>query len=167
MKANRLARIAACAAAGTSVLWAVHAQAELGGAPMSSPAADTAARVRALQPALRSAGGSSASAAAYTVRELTLGTGTVVREYVSSAGTVFGVSWQGPTMPDLSSVLGSYAPQYTAGVQAAHRAAGWRAPVSVDTSGVVIRTGGHMGAFSGQAWVPQALPAGMTGNDIQ
>jgi hypothetical protein len=58
-------------------------------------------------------------------------------------------------------------PQYTAGVQAAHAAHGWRAPVSVATSGLVIRTGGHMGSFAGQAWLPAALPAGLTGNDIQ
>lgn len=151
----------------TSVLWAVHAHAELGGAPMSPPAADSAATVRALQRTMRSADGSSTSAAACTVREITFRTGTVVREYVSTAGTVFGVAWQGPTMPDLTSVLGRYVLQYTAGVEAAHAARGWRAPVSVDTSGLVIRTGGHMGAFGGEAWLPQALPAGMTGNDIQ
>jgi hypothetical protein len=167
VKLNRLGRAVACATAATSVLWSVHAHAELGGAPMSPPAADSAATVRALQRAVRSADGSSTSAGAYTVREITLGTGTVVHEYVSTAGTVFGVAWQGPTMPDLASVLGAYFPQYTAGVEAAHAARGWRAPVSVDTSGLVIRTGGHMGAFSGQAWLPQALPAGMTGNDIQ
>jgi hypothetical protein len=31
----------------------------------------------------------------------------------------------------------------------------------------VIRTGGHMGAFAGQAWLPAALPAGLSGTDIQ
>ncbi|MGU7784534.1 DUF2844 domain-containing protein [Burkholderia sp. PU8-34] len=167
MKLKRLGCAAASAAALMSVLWSVHAHAELGGAPMSPPADDHAASVRALQRAMRSADGSSANAATYTVREITLGSGTVIREYTSAAGTVFGVAWQGPTMPDLASVFGSYFPQYTAGVEAAHQARGWRAPVSVDTSGLVIRTGGHMGAFSGEAWLPQALPAGFTGNDIQ
>ncbi|EMD9443312.1 DUF2844 domain-containing protein [Burkholderia cepacia] len=167
MKLKRLGRAVAHATAATGVLWAVHAHAELGGAPMSPPADDQAASVRALQRAMRSADGMQTSTAAYTVREITLGSGTVIHEYTSAAGSVFGLAWQGPTMPDLASLLGSYFPQYTAGVQAAHKARGWRAPVSVDTSGLVIRTGGHMGAFSGQAWLPAALPAGLAGTDIQ
>ncbi|WP_241295017.1 DUF2844 domain-containing protein [Burkholderia stabilis] len=167
MKLKRLGWAVARAAAATGVLWAVHAHAELGGAPMSPPADDQAASVRALQRAMRSADGVQASTAAYTVREITLGSGTVIHEYTSAAGSVFGLAWHGPTMPDIASLLGSYFPQYTAGVQAAHTARGWRAPVSVETSGIVIRTGGHMGAFSGQAWLPTALPAGLTGNDIQ
>ncbi|MDS0860175.1 DUF2844 domain-containing protein [Burkholderia pseudomultivorans] len=167
MKLKRLGWGAAHAAAAMGVLWAVHAHAELGGAPMSPPANDPAATVRATQRAMRSADGAQASAAAYTVREITLGSGTVIHEYTSVSGTVFGLAWHGPTMPDLASLLGSYFPQYTAGIEAAHAARGWRAPVSVSTSDLVIRTGGHMGAFSGQAWLPTALPAGLTGNDIQ
>jgi hypothetical protein len=31
----------------------------------------------------------------------------------------------------------------------------------------VVHSGGHMGAFAGQAWLPQALPAGVSGSDIQ
>ncbi|MBU9295467.1 hypothetical protein C6P96_27060 [Burkholderia multivorans] len=167
MKLKRLGEAAAHAAVATGVLWATHAYAELGGAPMSPPANDPAATVRAMQRAMRPADGTPTSAAAYTMREITLGSGTVIHEYTSSAGTVFGLAWRGPTVPDLASLLGSYFPQYTAGVEAAHAARGWRAPVSVATGGLVIRTGGHMGAFSGQAWLPNALPAGLTGNDIQ
>ncbi|RQZ11943.1 DUF2844 domain-containing protein [Burkholderia sp. Bp9031] len=167
MKLKRLGWAAARAMAAMGVLWTVHAHAELGGAPMSPPADDHAATVRAMQRAMRSADGAQASTAAYTVREITLGSGTVIHEYTSAAGTVFGLAWRGPSMPDLASLLGSYFPQYTAGVQAAHAARGWRAPVSVDTSGLVIRTGGHMGAFAGQAWLPAALPAGLSGPDIQ
>ena len=167
MKLERLGWAVAHAAAAMGVLWTVHAHAELGGAPMSPPADDQAATVRAMQRAMRSADGVQTSTAAYTVREITLGSGTVIHEYTSAAGSVFGLAWRGPTMPDLASIFGSYFPQYTAGVEAAHKARGWRAPVSVDTSGLVIRTGGHMGAFSGQAWLPAALPAGLAGNDIQ
>ncbi|WP_041490420.1 DUF2844 domain-containing protein [Burkholderia cepacia] len=167
MKLKRLGWAVAHATAATGVLWAVHAHAELGGAPMSPPADDHAATVRTMQRAMRSADGVQASAAAYTVREITLASGTVIHEYTSVTGAVFGLAWRGPSMPDLESLLGGYFPQYTAGVQAAHAAGGWRAPVSVETSGLVIRTGGHMGAFAGQAWLPAALPAGLTGTDIQ
>ena len=167
METKRPGRAVARAMAVMSALWGMHAQAELGGGPMSPPAADTAATVRLLQRTIQAANGSTTGAPTYTIHEITLSSGTIIHEYVSTGGTVFGVAWQGPTIPDLKSLFGSYFPQYTAGVESAHAARGWRAPVSVDTSSLVIHTGGHMGAFSGQAWLPQALPAGMTGNDIQ
>ena len=107
VKLKRLWAVAHATAA-MGVLWSVHAYAELGGAPMSPPADDRAATVRALQRAMRSADGMQTSTAAYTVREITLGSGTVIHEYTSAAGSVFGLAWQGPTMPDLASLLGSY-----------------------------------------------------------
>jgi Protein of unknown function (DUF2844) len=110
----------------------------------------------------------STNSAAYTVRETTLGNGTMVREYLATDGTVFGIAWHGPQMPDLTDLLGNYFPQYVAGVKAARAARGnARGPVSVDQSSLVVHSGGHMGAFSGQAWLPPALPAGVSGSDIQ
>ncbi len=41
------------------------------------------------------------SAAGYTVHEMRTPANTVVREFVSSAGRVFAVSWRGPILPDL------------------------------------------------------------------
>jgi len=153
------------------------AHAALGGAPMSPPA-DASVSSRKFQPAdtsanavMRSASGAASSASAsasYTVRETTLGNGTVVREYLSADGTVFGIAWSGPQMPDLNEMLGSYFPQYVAGVKAARAARGGaRGPVAVDQSTLVVQSGGHMGAFSGRAWLPPALPAGVSGSDIQ
>ena len=45
---------------------------------------------------------------AYKVHELTSSNGTTVREYVSPKGLVFGVAWQGPFMPNMEKLLGSY-----------------------------------------------------------
>ena len=45
--------------------------------------------------------------AAYTVHTITLASGTVVREFVSRDGIVFGVAWDGPTLPDLKATLGA------------------------------------------------------------
>lgn len=147
--------------------WATpHAYAELGGAPISLSAADHAAKVRVMRPANRAADGLTTNPAVYIVRESTLESGTVIREYTSGDGIVFGVAWQGPTVPGLASVFGNYLRDYSAGVEAAHARRGWRTPVSVSTRNLVIKTGGHMGAFSGQAWLPPALPSGLTGNDI-
>jgi hypothetical protein len=156
----------ACATALIAGFATPHAHAELGGAPMSLSAADHAAKVRVMRPANRAADGQTANPAVYIVRESALGSGTVIREYTSGDGIVFGIAWQGPTIPDLASMLGGYLHDYSAGVEAAHALRGWRTPVSVSTRNLVIKTGGHMGAFSGQAWLPPALPSGLTGNDI-
>ena len=66
-----------------------------------------------------------------------------------------------PSLRNLASLLGSYFPQYVAGVKA-NRAAGVRGPGAVDSSALVVHSGGHMGAFSGEAWLPQALPSGVS-----
>jgi hypothetical protein len=172
-------RLAALALAGAAAMLAgaPSAFAALGGAPMATPAGASVSTSSGTpnavaRQAVQAASGqtasasSSASSASYTVRQTTLGNGTVVREYLSQAGTVFGVGWTGPQPPDLSALLGSYFPQYVAGVKAS-RAAGVHGPGVVDQPGLVVHSGGHMGAFSGQAWVPQELPAGVSASDIQ
>jgi len=162
-------------------LFAVQsAYAALGGAPMTPPSdASVSSRTvqsgsgaaNAAQGVMRSASGSASSASAaasYTVRETRLGNGTVVREYLAADGSVFGIAWRGPQMPDLNDLLGSYFPQFVDGFKAVRAArGGGHGPVSVDQSNLVVRSGGHMGAFNGQAWLPSALPAGVSGSDIQ
>lgn len=158
------------------LLVAQPARAALGGSPMTPPSG-AAATTRTYAPSstasslavMRDASSASASTAtpSYMIRETTLGNGTVVREYISTAGSVFGIAWSGPQMPDIASLLGSYFPQYVAGLNARRAALGSRGPGIVDDSGLVVRSGGHMGAFSGQAWLPPALPAGVSGTDIQ
>ena len=160
----------------SSLIAVQSAHAALGGAPMTPPT-DAAVSSRTVQPAgaaqsvLRSASSDASLTSAfpsYTVRETTLGNGTVVREYLAADGSVFGIAWRGPQMPDLNDLLGSYFPQYVAGVKTVRAArGGGHGPVSVVQSGLVVNSGGHMGAFSGQAWLPPALPAGVSGSDIQ
>lgn len=156
--------------------------AALGGNPMTTPqgattqvvqpssvnsSASSADQSQAVMRSATSAASSSAAAASYTVRETTLASGTVVREYLSQAGTVFGIAWTGPQMPDLGSLLGSYFPQYVAGLDTLRATRGGHGPAAVESSTLIVRSGGHMGAFSGQAWLPQALPAGVSGSNIQ
>ena len=51
---------------------------------------------------------------AYAVPQLQSPTGTIVKEFVSPAGTVFAVTWQGPWLPDMKQVLGDYFARYQA-----------------------------------------------------
>ncbi len=156
------------------------ASAALGGAPMSTPsdatavsttaptvhAASSATATGMASPAASPASGTAASTR-YSVRTTQLASGTSVREYIGADGNVFGIAWNGPRVPDLPTLLGTYFPQYASGVQALRAARHGRGPVSLKQSDLVVHSGGHMGSFFGQAWLPSALPAGITGADIQ
>ena len=102
-------------------------------------------------------------AAAYSVHEMQAPSGTVVREFVSPEGLVFGVAWQGPSMPDLRQVLGSYFDRYVNA--AAQRKA--RGPVMIEQPGLVVQSSGHMRAFTGRAYIPEALPPGVGVDSIK
>jgi len=100
----------------------------------------------------------------FTLHELQVPSGATVREYVSpTTGTVFGIAWQGPTMPDLRQLLGSHFDQYASAV-AARRS---RGPVVIQLPGLVVQSSGRMRAFSGRAYVPEALPPGVRAEDIR
>jgi|ERR1700712_67483 hypothetical protein len=143
------------------------AYAVLGGTPMTAPSGATVSNSVSHAVAVPGSAASAVSTSSFTVRTTTLAVGTVVNEYVGADGTVFGIAWQGPRIPDLPSLLGSYFPQYVQGIQNQRANGGGRGPVSVAGSALVVRSGGHMGAFVGQAYLPQALPAGVSASDIQ
>lgn len=166
---NRIMRAAVCAALTCAALsMAAPAVAALGGTPTPPPAGAVSSTISVAPIAHAASGGAGAvTAAPYTVIETTDVTGTVVREYVSAAGAVFGVAWSGTMMPDLSVLLGAYFPQYKSGLEAQRAAHPGRGPVYLQLPGLVVVSGGHMGAFGGQAYLPSALPAGVTAADIR
>jgi len=102
------------------------------------------------------------SASQFTQFEMQLPSGTTVREYVSQAGAVFAVTWEGPSLPDLRQLLGGYFQRYVDAIQGG----GVGARV-IEQPGLVVYTGGHMRAFRGRAYVPQLLPQGIVAEDIQ
>lgn len=96
-------------------------------------------------------------AAGFTTQDLTTDDGTVTREYISSAGTVFAVTWNGPMRPDLKQVFGAYYDRFQAAN--ANRGPGRRA-LRADLLDFVVRSGGHSGDFWGFAYLPLETPAG-------
>ena len=105
---------------------------------------------------------------AYTVHEMKAATGTVVREYVSrSDERVFGITWQGPFIPDMKQLLGTYFQQYSQAAKAQRESHVGRRPLNIQEPGLVLQTAGHMRAFSGRAYDPGLLPAGISSNDIR
>ncbi len=82
-----------------------------------------------------------------------------VTEY-SAGGVVFAMSWRGPVMPDLSQLLGTYFSRYTAKLPAP-TAATRNKPITILTPDLVLHADGHMRAFSGSAYAPGLVPAGL------
>ena len=103
----------------------------------------------------------------YSVYEMQSPTGTVIREYVSPAGRVFGVAWQGPFIPDLRLLLGDYFEQYSEAARAQRESRVGRRPLQIKEPGLVVQTAGHMRAFWGRAYDPALLPAGVGINEIR
>jgi hypothetical protein len=101
---------------------------------------------------------------AYVVHELHTSGGAMVREYISPAGKVFGVAWQGPVMPDLHQLLGSYFERFTATAQ---NRRGVRGPLVINEPGLVLESVGHMTTYIGIAYIPAMLPEGVHADAIQ
>jgi hypothetical protein len=97
----------------------------------------------------------------YALHEIRSASGTMIREYVDSSGTVFAVAWDGPWLPDLRQVLGEHFDHYHTAMQARQRARTGRRAVMIDEGGLVVQMGGHPRAFTGRAYLPSLLPPGV------
>jgi len=102
-------------------------------------------------------------AAAYTIHEMQAPSGNVLREFVSPEGKVFGVAWQGQTLPNFQQVLGPYYSQFAS--SAPHRRT--HGPVTIQQPGLVVQSGGHMRALTGRAYVPEMIPSGVKVEEIK
>lgn len=134
---------------------APRAQAALG-EPLESVQADRAA--------LRAVDRGSEVRRSYSVHELRAG-GTVIREYAGPSGTVFGIAWKGLAHPDLTQLLGKYAPEYQDARRKAHRQAG-RRHQRLETDHLVVETWGQMRNLQGRAYDPSLLPPGVAPDEI-
>jgi hypothetical protein len=101
----------------------------------------------------------------YLVHEMQTSTGTTVREFISPAGTVFAVTWQGPFAPDLRQVLGQHFDEY---VQAARVPSNRRGRgLHIESGDLVFDSGGHMRYISGRAYLQSKLPSGVRADDVR
>lgn len=107
------------------------------------------------------------AASGHVVHELRAPTGMVVREYVSPSGSVFGVAWEGPWLPDMQQLLGSHFAEYQRALQAQSGGRMGRRPVHVEIPGLVVHLEGHPRSYSGHAVVPEMLPQGVKAEDIR
>ena len=97
--------------------------------------------------------------ALYTVHEMQSSRGTTVREFATPAGIVFAVMWNGPFMPDLRQTLGTYFETY----QSAPRDRRYgHSHAILERPELVVLSGGHPRAFTGSAYAPLLVPAGVS-----
>jgi hypothetical protein len=88
----------------------------------------------------------------YRLHEIQLPSGTRVREFA------------GPTVPNLRQTLGQYFDNYVTAAKAPHSG---HHHVQIRESNLVVQAGGHMRAFSGLAYLPQAVPGGVNVGDLR
>lgn len=101
----------------------------------------------------------------YTVYEIDSDS-TVVREYVSSSGVVFGIAWNGLIHPDLDQLLGSYVGEYQKALQQTPRNQG-RRNIRLKTDRIVVEKWGHMRNLQGRAYDPALIPSGVNVDEIK
>ena len=98
--------------------------------------------------------------AGYDVQQIAAAAGQTVREYLTRDGQVFAVTWSGSAPPDLAQVLGPHFHQYAAGLVALDHP-GLKRSVRVATPALIVESSGHLRAYSGRAYLPALLPAGV------
>jgi len=98
-----------------------------------------------------------------TVYQIKAPSGTLIKEYTNANNVVVGVTWQGPTLPNLKQLLGTHFDTFVNRPimpGAGHRSAELR------TDELVVQSHGQMRSFSGRAYLPKLLPAGFNVDQI-
>lgn len=101
----------------------------------------------------------------FEMQEIAIDNGIRVREFLNKDGIVFAVAWSGPVVPDLRVLLGASFDGYTKSL-AALKQPGTHRSVRIAAPELVVESGGHMRAYSGHAYLPPLLPAGVSPADL-
>jgi hypothetical protein len=104
--------------------------------------------------------------AQYDIQEITDDNGMRVREFLTKAGVVFAVTWNGPVVPDLQRLLGASFDPYIKSLSAL-KDRGMHRSLRIATSELVVEAGGHMRAYSGRAYLPRSVPIGVSAADLR
>jgi hypothetical protein len=146
---------------GLGLMTAVLAQAGPGQAALGEPVDSIAGGQKALsavQPFLTVRNG-------YTVQEVR-SDAVVVREYISPAGIVFAVAWNGLIHPDLTPLLGSHAGAYEEALRQTPSKPGSR-HLQVKADQIIVEKWGQMRNLQGRAYIPALLPPGVSADEIE
>jgi hypothetical protein len=97
----------------------------------------------------------------YKVHELSSAKGATIREYVSPQGSVFGITWQGRSTPDMTQLLGTYLNNMQTATPAQTKILPRRG-MSVKTDDFVYSNFCRMGMCRGSAYVPSLIPSNVS-----
>lgn len=136
--------------------------ATLGGAP--SAGTSSAPLLRAGPRSAVATPAQPANAARYSLHQSIDANGVTLREYVLPGNVVFAVSWDGPIRPDMAALLGSYFPNFANAAPSRARGTG---PLVDGNDDFRVESTGRLGRFSGMAWLPRLMPAGVRPGDLQ
>lgn len=131
---------------------------------VSAALGETEESIAADRKALSSLRNSTTAHNGYTIHEIDSGS-TVIRQYVSPSGIVFGVAWNGLLHPDLTQLLGHYNNEYQEALQQTPRIPG-RRRMQVKTDRIVVQKWGHMRNLQGRAYAPALVPFGVNADEI-
>ncbi len=92
---------------------------------------------------------------------VTIDSGVVIKEFTNPDGLGFAVSWRGPVMPDLSTLLGTYFPVFMRANEEAQATGRRGSPVSVARDGLVVQASGRRPHFFGYAALTHLTPSGI------
>ena len=99
----------------------------------------------------------------YRLHEIQLLSGTVVREYAGLDGTVFAITWHGPSCAEFAADSRPLFRRLRGGGTDPHADHHHLQVKQVD---LVVEASGHMRAFNGRAYLPQAIPAGVSVGEL-
>jgi hypothetical protein len=96
----------------------------------------------------------------YDVEDFTDDSGLTVREYLTRSGKVFAITWKGPVLPDLPTLLADSFSRFKNALQQAPQPA-TRGHTHLAQQDLVVESDGHMRAFAGRAYLPGLVPPGV------
>jgi hypothetical protein len=143
----------------SGTLMAVALSPHLAHAALGEPESSVATDVQQLKASIKSM-----QLANYRVHEMQVPSGTVLREFAVPGGNVFAVTWKGPSLPNLRQALGRYFDAYATAAKAKH---GGHTHLQILQDDFVLQSGGHMRAFTGRAYLPQAIPSGTSLEELR
>ena len=107
-----------------------------------------------------------ANAQPYTDSVITDASGGVTHEYVNTQGVVFAVRWSGPVLPNFQALFGNHFSALQTEAERSRAARKRGAPLSMESDTLVMVSRGKMGHFTGYAYVPSLVPAGVNVDDL-
>ena len=100
----------------------------------------------------------------YSLHQISMSDGSVVNEFVSPAGVVFGVSWQGRRLPDFHQLFGAYMTNFQQGQRTQVIP---RRGITIQGTDFYFTNFGRTMSFHGRAYAPSLVPTHLTAEVVQ